>query len=178
MAGKCAHDDSRLSCVDCGNTICSNCMVECPVGFRCKTCVGGSVPVAGGGVNYLHVARTLAIFAALGFAGGWVLTLVSIPFLTCIIAYFLGLTAGRALSRLIDYRVSGDIGKTITFGLLIGLSLSPYGRLPALALAMIQEAFAGQGSLFNVLLALVSVIFTPAIFYVGVMRPTVWGERW
>ncbi len=178
MAAKCSHEESRLTCIDCNNPICSNCLVQCPVGFRCPSCVGATKnPVTA--VAPLLIARTLAICAAIGFGGGWLMMFINIPFISCIICYFLGLFTGRWLATIIDYKIGSNIGKIIVFGLLIGMFLSPLGALPLLMLETLKDAVTGQGStIFGALSCIAGSLFSPICFVVGILRPTVWGERW
>jgi hypothetical protein len=38
---QCEHTETRLTCSECGQPICPNCMVMCAVGNRCKPCTKG-----------------------------------------------------------------------------------------------------------------------------------------
>ena len=178
MAGKCSHEDSRLTCIECSAPICSQCLVQCPVGFRCKSCVGAMKnPLTS--VTPRLVVRTLAVCAGIGFGAGWILQFISVPFFSCIISYFLGLFAGRWLAKVIDYKMGSNVGKTIVFGLLIGMSFTPYSQLPLVMFEIFRDSIiAHPASIFDGLIGIVSCIFCPLCFVVGVLRPTVWGERW
>ncbi len=102
------------------------------------------------------------------------------PFFCCIIAYFLGLFIGRSLTKFIDYKLGRNIGTTIVFGILIGMSLSPIGFLPFLMIDLLRMAIMEMGSgvsILDALTAIVNSLFTPVCFIVGILRPTVWGER-
>lgn len=179
MVGKHSCGDSRITCIDCSATICSKCLVECPVGFRCKSCGKTKNPLTD--VSPFLVAKTLGVCTAIGFGAGWLLPLISVPFLCCIIAYFLGLFIGRHLTKVIDYKLGRNIGTTIVFGILIGMSLSPIGFLPFFIFDMLRMAIMEMGSgvtILDALTAIVNSIFTPVCFIVGVLRPTVWGERY
>lgn len=179
MVGKHSCGDSRITCVDCSATICSKCLVECPVGFRCKSCGKTKNPLTD--VSPFLVAKTLALCTAIGCGAGWFLTLISVPFFTCIIAYFLGLLVGRQLTRFIDYKLGRNIGTTIVCGVIIGMCFSPMGFLPFLMVDILRTAITemSQGlTIFDALTAIVGALFTPVGFIVGILRPTVWGERY
>jgi len=179
LAAKCSHEDSRLTCIDCSSPICSQCLVECPVGFRCKSCVGGQVKSPLTAAAPMLKVRTSALCAGIGCGAGWVMSFINIPYIGCFICYFLGLFAGRWLAKIIDYRtMGGSVTKTIVVGLLIGMCLSPFGFLPFLIVEILKQAITGQGTqVFNAITAIVSGLFSPALFIVGVLKPTVWGER-
>ncbi|HEY9786655.1 MAG TPA: hypothetical protein V6D17_14735, partial [Candidatus Obscuribacterales bacterium] len=104
---------------------------------------------------------------------------INVPFLGCIICYFFGLFAGRILvAKVIDQRLGNKVTKIIVFGILIGMSLSPYNMLPLLMVESLASSFAGHGTVFDSLTEIVNCLFSPVCFMVGVLRPTVWGERW
>lgn len=178
MTAKCSHEDSRLTCIDCNNPICSQCLVQCPVGFRCKSCAGQLNRSHTSGTTML-VARTLALCVGIGFGAGWAMPYINVPFISCLICYFLGLLIGRWLAKIIDFKMGNNVAKIIVFGLLIGMSLSPLGALPFLMMAMLRESITSQGSMiFAALTSIVGILFCPVCFIVGILRPTVWGERW
>ncbi len=103
---------------------------------------------------------------------------ITIPWLSCVIIYFMGLMAGRWLAGVLDYRIGHRIGKIVLFGILTGMSLSPLVFLPVLIVSLLQTAFTGpQLGLMEALTGIVNTLFSPVCFVVGVMRPTVWGER-
>ncbi len=178
MGGKHSCGDSRITCIDCGGIICSKCLVECPVGFRCKSCGKTKNPLTE--VGPWLVAKTLAVCAAIGCGAGWVLTFISVPFFTCVIAYFLGILIGRQLAKVIDYKMGRNIGTTIVFGVLIGMCLSPMGFLPFAMVEILYTSVAEMGkglTIFDALTAIVGALFTPVGFIVGLLRASVWGER-
>ncbi len=104
---------------------------------------------------------------------------ITIPWLSCIIVFFMGLMAGRWLAGVLDYRLGHRIGKIVAFGVLIGMSLSPLVFLPALIVSMLQMGLTEPHfGLMQALTGIVNALFCPVCFIVGVMRPTVWGERY
>jgi len=171
------HDcgDSRLTCIDCSGTICSKCMVQCPVGFRCSAC--GKVKNPFTSVSPLLVARTLLICVAIGFGFGYLMPIIDLPWIGFFICYFAGLFIGRFLTKLIDYKMGRNIGTTIVFGLLIGMALTPLRFLPLAWGMCMSQAFSSGTDIFGGLGCVVSSMFSPVIFVVGVLRPTIWGDR-
>lgn len=179
LPAACSHEESRITCIDCSSPICSNCLIQCPVGFRCKSCGAGTAKNSRTSTTGIVTAQTLALCAAIGFAAGWIMLFINVPFLACFICYFLGIFVGRWLGRIIDIRLRDTAGKIVAFGLLIGLSFSPYNVIPMLMVETILSTFLGQGgSLFGALSCIASALFCPVGFIVGVMRAAVWGEYW
>lgn len=176
MLGKHSCGDSRITCIDCGQIICSKCLVQCPVGFRCRSC--GKVKNSLSDVTPFLVARTLALCALIGFCFGYAMPLIDLPWIGVFICYFAGLFVGRFLTRFTDGKLGRNIGTTIVFGLLIGMSLSPLRFLPLAWGLCLQQAFSQGNDVFGGLGCVVSSLFSPAVFVIGVMRPTVWGERY
>ena len=106
---------------------------------------------------------------------------INVPFIGCFICYFLGLFAGRWLAaKVIDYhRLGSNVAKIIVFGLFIGMTLTPLALMPFMIVQMLLASITGPGTpIFEGLTFIVSSLFSPACFFVGVLRPTVWGERW
>lgn len=151
-------------------------MTQCPVGNRCRACVGGKPKGAPEGPSAWLVARTLALCTAIGFVGGWLMILIQVPFLCCIIAFMIGLMAGKWLAGILDHRLGHKVGTIVVFGLLIGLSLSPYRFLATVIVEMIRAPLMGESTnILSDLNCLVGMIFAPTCFIVGVLRPSIWG---
>jgi Na+-translocating ferredoxin:NAD+ oxidoreductase RnfD subunit len=125
----------------------------------------------------MSAVRTLAICAFLGFGAGWIMPFITVPFLSSIICYFIGIMCGRWLAGVIDRRLGNNLTKTVVFGLLIGMSMSPYHVMPVLIFETIQTSMMA-GEIFGGLYNAIGAIFTPLCFIVGVLRPAIWGERW
>jgi hypothetical protein len=124
------------------------------------------------------MARLLALSSLIGFGAGWLIPLVQIPFLGCIICFFVGLLSGRWLAKFIDYSIAGNPTRTIVFGVLLGMMLTPYfGIVPAI-LGILQSSFMGQVPIFDGLNAIVSGLFSPVCLFVGILKATVWGEHY
>lgn len=178
VIGKHSCGESRITCIDCGSIICSKCLVQCPVGFRCSACGNVKNPLTA--LTPFIVAKSLIFCGLAGFLGGWTLPFIGVPFFACILAYFLGIILGRILAKLIDYRMGRGVGTTIVFGVLIGMSFSPYGFLPFAMAETLSKAIFQMSSHYGILDALTDIVaslFVPVGFIVGIMRPTVWGER-
>jgi hypothetical protein len=188
VATACAHEDSRLTCIECEAPICSNCLVQCPVGFRCPKCNGTENKVAKTSPRSapksvdappMLVAGTLGLCILIGFCAGWIIPFINIPFLDIVVCFLLGLVTGKWLAKIIDDRLGHKVGTIIVFGILIGMSLSPYGALPVLMFESIAHSVSGGGSsLFGAINNVLGSLFSPIGFIVGVLRPTVWDKRW
>lgn len=172
MISKHSCGDSKLTCIDCSAVICGKCMVQCPVGFRCGSCGKISNPLTA--VTPFLVAKTLGLCALIGFGFGHAMQFIDLPWIGVIICYFVGLVTGRFLTRFIDYKMGRNIGTTIVFGLLIGMSLSPLRFLPMAWGMCLQNSGAEP---FSGMFCVVCSLFSPVGFVVGVLRPTVWGDR-
>jgi hypothetical protein len=88
----------------------------------------------------------------------------------------LGLVAGKWLAGILDRRLGEKVGVIVVFGLLIGLSLSPYNLIAPIAVEMIQAPLMGDVThIIKDLNSFVGLIFSPVCFIVGVLRPSIWG---
>jgi hypothetical protein len=123
------------------------------------------------------VARVLALSGVIGCGAGWIMPMIQVPFLSCFICFFLGLFSGRWLKQFIDRSIENNATKIVVFGVLIGLSLSPLNVLPFLLFDVFQSALTSGAGIFGGLNMIVSVLFSPVCFIVGILKATVWGER-
>jgi hypothetical protein len=123
------------------------------------------------------VARVLALSGVIGCGAGWLMPMIKIPFLSCVVCYFLGLFSGRWLKQFIDRSIENNATKIIVFGILIGFSLSPLSSMPFALFEVLRVSIMGGSQIFDALTLIVSVLFSPIGFIVGMLRATVWGER-
>jgi len=108
----------------------------------------------------------------MGFGAAWLMPFINVPLINPFIWLFIGVFAGQQLAKVIDYRIRGNATKIIVFGLLLGMSLTPLAAvLPILFMCVFSALTTGQG-FFAALLSIVSFIFTPTAFIVGVLRST------
>lgn len=103
--------------------------------------------------------------------------MIDLPWIGVFICYFVGIFTGRFLTRFIVHKLGRNIGTTIVFGLLIGMALSPLRFLPLAWGICVQQSFGQSTDIFGALGCIVSSLFSPVIFVVGVLRPIIWGER-
>ncbi len=106
---RCAtHPDveTNLTCSKCGKPICPRCMVQTPVGFRCRTCAGLTrLPT----FRLQPTTYVKAAFTGLGaaLAGGVVWMLITsavayVSYFEFIISGAIGLGIGEAISRAVN----------------------------------------------------------------------------
>ncbi len=177
MAKPCSHEDSKLKCSQCETPICGQCMVECPVGFRCTTCVSReTTKPKPSDSTWMITAKGFGSSVIVGVAAAWVMALVHIPFIDCLISFFLGIYGGRWLKQFLDHRLGEKTALTVVFGALFGMCFSPLIFTPLIIFHMLGAAISGDVPITECLLGLVSILFTPACFFAGILRPTVWGE--
>lgn len=174
----CSHDDSRLSCVECGTVICSGCLIQCPVGFRCGTCAGTSVkrPAAASSSNALIVARALLTCVAIGYGFGVLEPFLDLPFIGVFVCFAAGLMAGRVAVPLVtDQRIGNGVSVTVVFGLLIGMSFTQIATVMGVISVATAHAFTSQPELIiKALTAFASALFNPVAFIVAFWRMTAW----
>ena len=134
---------TRLSCGQCRRAICTDCMVQVPVGIRCREC-GRAQPLPTFDVRPANYARALATavgivilgailwFALAAFATAWLASIV--------MPLAVGYAAGEIISRVVNlkrsrglmYIAGGTVVITAIIALLLGsLVLSLWGILAA-----------------------------------------------
>jgi hypothetical protein len=170
LATACSHAESRLTCIECSKPICSQCMVQCPVGFRCKTCVGSANKSQGPSLRMVSI-KTFAICAAMGFGAAWLMPFIGLPYISCFIWFFIGVYAGQHLAKIIDYRLRGSAIRIIILGILLGMSLSPIGvQLTGVFLEAVASLASGGSDFFGALLNIAFFLWVPIAFVAGVLR--------
>ena len=109
VSGRCFwHPDleTGLSCSRCGRSICPSCMVQAPVGIRCKEC-GRPIRMPTYDVGPLNYVRGLAVCIAIAIFGGvaWLFLnafLGVLPFVSGLV----GLGLGYATSELLGLAIN------------------------------------------------------------------------
>jgi hypothetical protein len=105
---KCAtHNDveTGLACGKCGTPICPRCLVETPVGARCRKCAGvRRLPTYSiTPVQYLRaVAAGVGIAIAVGVAWAWLRIAVDIPFFGFMTALLLAAGAAYVIAEVVS----------------------------------------------------------------------------
>jgi hypothetical protein len=132
---KCAKHpnvETNVTCGKCGKPICPKCMVQTPVGMRCKECAGlKKLPTYE--VSTQYILRAIGAGLGIGIVCGvawWAIDLV-LPFyfLRLIIALGAGYAVGEVVSLAVNRKrgtilaVIGGLGATISFAIAIALSL-------------------------------------------------------
>lgn len=125
--------ETGLYCSQCGKHICTQCMVQAPVGIRCREC-GKAMPLPTFDVSPSYYARAISAAAAGGIAGGLLWALVNatfggIPFLPSLAA----IAVGYGLGELISLAVNRKRGKglawiaagSVALAFIISWSISP-----------------------------------------------------
>jgi hypothetical protein len=126
--------ETNVTCGKCGKPICPKCMVQTPVGMRCKDCAGlKKLPTYQVSTQYIlrAIGAGLGIGIVCGFAW-WAIDLV-LPFffLRILIAAGAGYAVGEVISRAVNRKrgtvlaIIGGISATISFAIATGLSI-PY----------------------------------------------------
>lgn len=101
--------ETGLSCSRCGKNICTNCLVQAPVGIRCREC-GKAQPMPTYDVQPTHYARGVAVAIVLAIAGGvlWVILdrvidgLGAFGSVSGMLAVPFGYAAGDIISRAVN----------------------------------------------------------------------------
>jgi hypothetical protein len=105
---KCAtHNDveTGLACGKCGTPICPKCLVETPVGARCRACANvRRLPTYSiKPVQYIKaVAAGLAIAIVVGVAWAWLRIAVQIPFFGLMTALLLAAGAAYVIAEVVS----------------------------------------------------------------------------
>jgi hypothetical protein len=144
---RCAtHPDveTNLRCGKCGKLICPKCLVQTPVGSRCRDCAKlYKLPTYRLSTPYYFraIGTALGMAVVVGLAWGFVNSLFSFIYLNLIIAAGVGYAIGEVVSlsvnrkRGIPLAVIGSVA--VVIGYLVGIFT--FGEVPSLGLSLILD---------------------------------------
>jgi hypothetical protein len=144
---RCAtHPDveTNLRCGKCGKLICPRCLVQTPVGSRCRDCAKlYKLPTYRLSMPYYFraIGAALGMAVVIGLAWGFVNSLFSFIYLNLIIAAGVGYAIGEVVSlsvnrkRGIPLAVIGSVA--VVIGYLVGIFT--FGEVPSLGLSLILD---------------------------------------
>lgn len=127
-----------LRCGKCGNPICTACMVQTPVGVRCRSCARmkrlPQFDVAG-----WLLARSTGLGLLVSVAI-W-LPVAAVAFLSFFLAILVGAAVGEVMSRSAKRRDSTVLEVAAVLDVVVGMLVADFvlGRLPDLAVASLAE---------------------------------------
>ena len=95
--------ETRLYCRDCGKHVCTQCMVQAPVGIKCREC-GKAMPAPTFDVQPSYYARAVGVAVATAIGGGllWSLFMAIFPIFPSIAGMAVGYAAGELISRSVN----------------------------------------------------------------------------
>ena len=107
--------ETRLHCSQCGRSICTVCLVQAPVGIRCREC-GRAERLPTYDVQPTYMLRALGVAVAVALVGGVIWGVVElelgwIPFVSWLIA----IGVGYGASELISLSVNRKRGAPLTW---------------------------------------------------------------
>ena len=123
--------ETGLSCGRCGKSICTGCMVQAPVGIRCRDC-GMTAPIPTFEVPPTYYARAVGAGVACAIGGGllWFVANIifaRIPFLPSLVAIGIGYGTGELISLAVNRKRGTGLaviaGASVLMALLIGWQL-------------------------------------------------------
>ena len=98
--------ETGLSCSQCTKAVCINCMVQAPVGIRCRDC-GKAVKMPTYDIQRGHYVRAVGVGVGVAIGGGLLWALFNflfggIPFIPSLIAVGIGYVTGELISRSVN----------------------------------------------------------------------------
>ena len=127
--------ETSLSCSRCGKAMCTECLVQAPVGIRCREC-GKAASLPTFDVTPVYYARAVGagLVCAVGGGVAWAvanLILQGIPFLPWLIAIGIGYAAGELISLAANRKRSKGLawiaGGSVVVAFLISSQILFYG---------------------------------------------------
>ena len=127
--------ETSLSCSRCGKAMCTQCLVQAPVGIRCREC-GKAVPMPTFDVTPVYYARALGVAVACAIGGSllWVAAsfiLRGIPFLPLLVAIGIGYATGELISLAVNRKRGKGLawiaGSSVVVAFLISWQIPPFG---------------------------------------------------
>jgi hypothetical protein len=141
--------ETRLSCSRCGKNVCTQCMVQAPVGIRCREC-GRAVRPPTFEVRPTFYAKAIAVGAAIAIGGVLLWAIIDlifrgIPYVSSLVAIAVGYAAGELISLSVN-RKRG-----------VGLAWIAGGAVVIAFLISLRQGYVGI-SLFTLLFVFVGIL--------------------
>jgi hypothetical protein len=127
--------ETRLSCSHCGKSICTQCLVQAPVGIRCREC-GRPEKMPTFDVQPNYYARAVGVGVAISVGGGLVWLLFNllvggVPYVSALAALAVGYGAGELISASVNRKRSRGLAwiaaAAVAGAYLISLTTNPFG---------------------------------------------------
>ena len=127
--------ETGLYCSQCGKHICTQCMVQAPVGIRCREC-GKAIAAPTFDVQPPYYARAVSVAVAGGIVGGllWALftyILGGIPFFPSLAAIGVGYGIGELISRAVNRKRGTGLAwiaaGSMVIAFLVSWLVNPFG---------------------------------------------------
>ena len=141
---------TKVRCSKCGKPICTLCMIETPVGHRCRECANlRRLPTFE--VSSLQYAKAIGTALGLGLALGvaWIF-LRGFPFLGGYLSFFIALGVGYVMGETVSLSVNRKRGRDLQVVAAVGVFLAylvsrtailALFAAPSLAVAGLMRAF-------------------------------------
>lgn len=131
---RCAiHPDveTRLTCSRCGTPICPRCLVQTPVGARCRACARVQrLPTFQVGAHHYVLALAVGLGSAVGIGVAWRVlgAMIPLPFVPLLLAVGAGYLIGQIVSLSVNRK------RGLGFQIIVGVStFLSYGLVSVLA---------------------------------------------
>jgi hypothetical protein len=119
--------ETLLTCVTCGTPICTECMIETPVGMKCPTCGRSPIPAVYR-VNPIRLASAMAASVVCGaMAGAILLSLGGFGLITVLLGVAMGAGTGEVAGRASGGKRGAMLGLATGISLVVGgLLVAPH----------------------------------------------------
>lgn len=120
--------ETMLRCNRCGRPVCTRCVKQTPVGYRCKQCLGQQQAIfyTGGALDYVLAG---VISLVLGAIASYLITLAGLWFIALILGPTLGIGIAEAVRFAVRRRRSRYLWAVTAGGIVVG-------ALPALVVSL------------------------------------------
>ena len=160
--GKCywhPEAETGLSCSPCGKWVCTSCIVQAPVGIRCREC-GRPVRTPTYDVQLAYYVRAVGVALSITIGGGilWgvlILVLLGVTFVPSLIGLGVGYGSGELISLSVNRKRSVGLA-WLAGGSVVGAFLVARLTLFSLLGISIGLGILGMGSLFMVVGAILA----------------------
>ena len=125
--------ETGLSCGRCEKHICTQCMVQAPVGIRCQAC-GKTQRMPTYDIRPAYYSRAILVALAVAIGGGILWGIFNgifiVPFLRSLVALVVGYGAGELISLSVNRKRGSGLawiaGGTVVMAFLISLLVHPF----------------------------------------------------
>lgn len=121
--------ETRLSCNECGRFICTDCVIQAPVGFKCSECIKGKHTHLETLTPQQYLIASVVSFTIACIAGFIWHGIENTIWLALFFSYLIGFSVTKITCSIIGYKIGFRIQAIVSVSIILGLIYNPIATI-------------------------------------------------